>query len=140
MYICHEVTTNELYCMEKTSKEAIEIFDYPIITLQAIGINIIKTFIELKKEEIENVLSGGLNLLNVRECIRKLKMLQMSWENVLSSKIYGESVGELLTYFIDRLIENVLEFENISVDFIHMLSEMLNDVRNFGMRLFTVSK
>ena len=105
-------------------------------------------FVRKQNNQIVTIVNqSGLNELTIdhnsekliRQCIRQFELLQQSWYQVLPDEIFFETFGAMIAQFFHKLIEAVLNVEDIAATDAEQVVELYKIVIMRSIKLFPVS-
>lgn len=74
----------------------------------------------------------------IRQCLRQLDLLKNVWQTILPSKLYNQTIADLLDVISLDLIKKVTSMEDISTKLSNGLVEFIKLVDEKGQLLFDV--
>nr|CAH7751198.1 unnamed protein product [Callosobruchus chinensis] len=76
----------------------------------------------------------------IRQCLRQHELLKTVWQKVLPYSIYNQTLGKILDTLCCKIINSIVQLEDISSDAATQMGDLLNVIIHRGSNLFTNPK
>jgi centromere/kinetochore protein ZW10 len=140
MYLCNWIALNNdlencgmEVVMHELTVQAQEFFDCQIAKQKIQLLEILKEFDP--SQSLNNIQPEHFK--PIRQCLRQLDLLKNVWQTILPSKMYNETMGNLLDVVCMDMIKKVTAMEDISTVLSNSLVDFIRTVDEKGQSLFT---
>lgn len=120
------------------------------ITLQQIANQKFQGFVEAQRQQLGEILkeSGlkGISSLEklkdntekcIRQCLRQQELLKTVWQKVLPYYTYNKTIGSIMNYLCEYIINSVNNIDDIASDAAEQLVDLCKLIISRGSKLFT---